>query len=140
MIGLAKYFIGRGEETEAHIREALRLSLLAIRARMLWIAFAGYAKLALGGDEEAVAWFVAASRPTGICSRHAFRSRCALALLVGWMSAGRGRAGLALDPTFTVSRFRAGAASDNPTYLARRERIYKMGCAGQASRKDEAAA
>jgi len=34
-------------------------------------------------------------------------------------------AGLTFNPTFTVSRFRAGVASDNPTYLARRERVYK---------------
>ena len=34
------------------------------------------------------------------------------------------RAGLALDPTLTIRRFRAGAASDNPTYLAGRERMY----------------
>ena len=26
LIGLAKFFLGRGEETEAHIQEALRLS------------------------------------------------------------------------------------------------------------------
>jgi hypothetical protein len=35
------------------------------------------------------------------------------------------QAGLALDPTFTIRRFRLGASSDNPTYLARRERLYK---------------
>ena len=34
------------------------------------------------------------------------------------------KAGLALDPTFTIRRFRAGASSDNPTYLAQRERVY----------------
>jgi hypothetical protein len=33
--------------------------------------------------------------------------------------------GLALDPTFTTHRYRAGASSDNPTYLAQRERIYE---------------
>ena len=33
------------------------------------------------------------------------------------------KAGLALDPDFTIRRFRAGASSDNPTYLAGRERI-----------------
>jgi hypothetical protein len=33
--------------------------------------------------------------------------------------------GLALDPTFTIHRYRAGASSDNPVYLAQRERIYK---------------
>jgi hypothetical protein len=35
------------------------------------------------------------------------------------------KAGLMLDPSFTIRRFRASAASDNPTYLARRERIYE---------------
>ena len=34
------------------------------------------------------------------------------------------QAGLALNPTFTISRTRAGAASDNPTFLAQRERIF----------------
>jgi hypothetical protein len=35
------------------------------------------------------------------------------------------QAGLALDPSFTVSRFRKGALSSNPTYLALRERIHE---------------
>jgi hypothetical protein len=35
-----------------------------------------------------------------------------------------GKAGLALNPTFTIRRFRAGAMSDNPTYLSQRERVY----------------
>jgi hypothetical protein len=34
------------------------------------------------------------------------------------------RAGLALDPKFTVARFRANSPSDNPTCLAQRERAY----------------
>jgi hypothetical protein len=34
------------------------------------------------------------------------------------------QAGLALDPTFTISRFRNSTATDNPTYLAGREHIY----------------
>jgi tetratricopeptide (TPR) repeat protein len=54
-IGMAKYFIGRGVETEAHIREALRLSPRDTSAYM-WMAFAGTAKLWLGADAEAVAW------------------------------------------------------------------------------------
>jgi hypothetical protein len=33
------------------------------------------------------------------------------------------QAGLALLPSFTVTRFRTGAPSDNPTYLAQRERL-----------------
>jgi hypothetical protein len=32
-------------------------------------------------------------------------------------------AGLALDPRFTLERFRLSAESDNPIYLARRERL-----------------
>jgi hypothetical protein len=35
------------------------------------------------------------------------------------------RTGLALDPTFTIRRFRDGASTDNPVYLAKRERIYE---------------
>ena len=35
------------------------------------------------------------------------------------------QAGLALDPTFTVRRYRSGPSTDNPTYLAGRERMYE---------------
>jgi len=34
------------------------------------------------------------------------------------------QAGLALDPAFTLRRFRANAPSDDPTFLAQRERVY----------------
>ncbi len=33
-------------------------------------------------------------------------------------------AGLALNPGFTIRRFRASQPSDNPTFLAGRERLY----------------
>jgi hypothetical protein len=35
------------------------------------------------------------------------------------------QAGLALDRCFTISRFRANAPSDDPTFLAKRERVYE---------------
>ena len=35
-------------------------------------------------------------------------------------------AGLALDPSFTICRFRDGGPSDNPTFLAKRERILRL--------------
>jgi hypothetical protein len=35
------------------------------------------------------------------------------------------KAGLALNPSFTVRRFRTGVQSDNPTYLAQREHVYE---------------
>jgi hypothetical protein len=35
------------------------------------------------------------------------------------------KAGLALNPAFTISRFRKGAWSNNPAYLVQRERVYE---------------
>jgi len=35
------------------------------------------------------------------------------------------KSGLALDSNFTVCRFRDGAASNSPIFLAKRERVYK---------------
>ena len=34
--------------------------------------------------------------------------------------------GLSFDPTFTIRRYRGDAPSDNPVFLAGRERIYEM--------------
>jgi tetratricopeptide (TPR) repeat protein len=55
-IGLAKVFIGRAEETEAHIAEALRLSPRDMMA-YIWMTTAGTAKLHLGRCEQAVGLF-----------------------------------------------------------------------------------
>ena len=35
------------------------------------------------------------------------------------------KAGLALDPAFTIRRFQRQLSSDNPTYLAKRGRVYE---------------
>jgi hypothetical protein len=35
------------------------------------------------------------------------------------------KAGLDLEPSFSIARFRAGARSKNPVYLGGRERIYE---------------
>jgi TolB-like protein len=123
-IGLAKYNIGRAEETEAHIREALRLSPRDTSA-YAWKAFAGYAKLYLGSDEEAAAWLHRAIETNRSYSLQHFALACALAHL-GQLDDARAavQAGLALNSTFTLRRFRAGTSSNNPTFLAQRERIY----------------
>ena len=55
-IGFGKIFIGRAEETEAHIAEALRLSPRDTLA-YIWMTIAGMAKNHLGSWEQAVAWF-----------------------------------------------------------------------------------
>ena len=123
-IGQAKYFIGRGEETEAHVREALRLSPRDTNANV-WMTIAGVAKLQLGVDVEAVAWCRNAVETNRNFPLAHFWLAAALAHL-GQLDEARSavQAGLALDPTFTVSRFRNNPATDNPTYLAGREHIY----------------
>jgi TolB-like protein/Tfp pilus assembly protein PilF len=122
-IGVACLVNGRPEETESHIREAIKASPRDT-SMYVWIGFIAAAKLYSGADEEAVAWLhrtLEFNRNYGIAH---FHLAAALALL------GRGddaqaevRAGLALEPQFTIRRFRAGAQSDNPTYVKQRERI-----------------
>jgi TolB-like protein/class 3 adenylate cyclase/tetratricopeptide (TPR) repeat protein len=122
-IGQAKYFTGRGEETEAHVLEALRLSPRDTNA-YVWMVFAGNAKQQLGAQEEALAWYRRAVEINRNLPVTHFFLAAALALL-GRLDEARSaaHAGLALDPTFTVARFRAGASSDNPVYLRQRESI-----------------
>jgi hypothetical protein len=85
---------------------------------------AGVAKLQLGNDEEAVTWerrSIDANRNLPLAH---FNLAAALAHL-GRLGEARAavRAGMALDPTFTIQRWRSIAFSDNPTFLAQRERI-----------------
>jgi len=125
IIGMAKIFTGRSEETEAHVREALRLSPRDTFA-FSWIATAGVAKLYLGDDEEAVAWLRRAIETNRNLPNAHFYLAAALANL-GQLNEAQAAAvaGLAINPTYTINRFRAGSSSDNPTLLAQRERIYK---------------
>jgi tetratricopeptide (TPR) repeat protein len=130
-IGWGKLILGRAAETEGHVQEALRLSPRDVSAYR-WMAFAGAAKLQLGADAEAVAWLrrsIEANRNLALAH---FHLAAGLALL-GSLEEARAamQAGLALDPNFNLRRFRASAASSNPTYLADRERIIDgMGLAG----------
>ena len=123
-VGLGKYVTGRGEEVEAHIQEALRLSPRDTRA-FIWFMFVGMSKLAIGADLEAVAWFrrsLEANRNHALTHFHFAAAQA----LVGDLTEARlaAKAGLALDGGFTIRRYRAHRRSDNPTYLAKRERFY----------------
>jgi TolB-like protein/class 3 adenylate cyclase len=122
-IGHAKIGIGRSEETEAHVAEALRLSPRDTTA-YVWMAGAGAAKLYLGADEAAVGWLRRAIENNRNQAVAHFWLAAALAFL-GRLDEARAaaQAGLALDPAFTVARFRNAAASDNPVYLRQRERV-----------------
>ena len=125
-IGLGKIFIGRAEETEAHIAEALRLSPRDTLAYYL-------DDLRGHGEDSTSAvtskrsrGFGGRSRPTEIIRSAYFQLAAALAQL-GRLDEARSavKAGLALNPTFTISRARASwtAMSDDPTYLAQLEPI-----------------
>jgi TolB-like protein/class 3 adenylate cyclase len=124
-IGLAKYYLGRPEETEAHVHEALRLSPRDIFVHR-WMMFVGIANVALSADTEAVVWLrrsIEANRNYPLAH---FHLAVALALR-GSLDEARAaaRVGLAFDPSFTIRRLRDGASSDNPIFLAKRERFYE---------------
>jgi TolB-like protein len=124
-IGLGKIFLRRSEETEAHIQEALRLSPRDIYAYW-WMAFVAGAKLALNADAEAVTWLRRSIETNPNWPWSHFLLAVALTSL-GSLDEARAaaQAGLALDPSFTIRRFRESATNDNPTYLAERERLYE---------------
>ena len=122
-LGFAKFYLGRAAETEGHILEAFRLSPRDTDAYR-WMRFVGVAKLQLGADAEAVGWLrrsVEANRNHPLAH---FSLAAALGLL-GALDEARTAAiaGLALYPDFTIRRLHATKSSDNPTYLAGRERM-----------------
>ncbi|MBH5387496.1 winged helix-turn-helix domain-containing tetratricopeptide repeat protein [Bradyrhizobium diversitatis] len=124
-IGAAKFVMGRAAETEAHMNEAFRLSPCDINAYR-WLLFAGAAKFQLLADDEAVSrWRRSLEANRNYPITH-FLLAGALALLGSTDQAkATAKAGLALDSSFSICRFRNGLLSDNPTYLAMRERIYR---------------
>jgi TolB-like protein len=122
-IGFGKCLMGQAAETEGHVVEALRLSPRDIGAYW-WMFGVGRAKIQLGADAEAVAWF----RRSIEANRNFPPAHFALAAafaLIGAVDEARAAAkvGLALNPGFTIRRFRVGASSDNRAYLAGLERI-----------------
>jgi tetratricopeptide (TPR) repeat protein len=124
-IGLGKIFVGRAEETEAHVAEALRLSprdTLAYR----WMTVAGSAKNLLGSWEQAVVWLRRSIEANRNHPYAHFMLGAALAQLGRLDEAHSAvKACLALDPAFTISRVRASwtAMSDDRRFLAQLEPI-----------------
>jgi len=128
-LGLGKHALGRDEEVEGHIQEALRLSPRDTRA-FLWFMFVGMAKLASNADIEALEWL---GRGIEANPNHAlshFHFAGALALMGDLREArSAAEAGLALDPSFTIRRYRMnaffGARLNDPVWLAKREQFYE---------------
>jgi TolB-like protein/class 3 adenylate cyclase len=122
-IGLAKHLMGRGAETEFHVNEALRISPRDIVAHR-WLATVGISKLQILADAEAINWFQRSIELNRNYPLAHFWLATALVLLGSPGEATvAAKAGLSLDPTFTVRRYRNNASSDNPTFLARRKRV-----------------
>jgi tetratricopeptide (TPR) repeat protein len=124
-IGVAKFYLGRGGETEAHMEQALRLSPRDTYV-YVWALFVGLAKFWQGADAEAIVWLrrsLEANRSYPIAH---FCLAAALAL-VGELdeAPATAQAGLALNPSFTVRRFRTNAPSGHPVFLAGRKRVYE---------------
>jgi TolB-like protein/class 3 adenylate cyclase/Flp pilus assembly protein TadD len=122
-IGQAKITMGRGEEAEAHVNEAFRLSPNDA-VTFIWTHIRGLAKLHLGADEEAVTLFRRSVDSSRNYPLNHFYMAAALGHL-GRLDEARAeiKAGLALAPKYSVARFLSMAESDNPIYLAQRERI-----------------
>jgi TolB-like protein/class 3 adenylate cyclase len=117
-IGLGKIFTGRAEEAEGHIDQALRLSPRDMSA-YIWLTEVGIAKNHLGDCEQAVLWCRRAIEANRNYPEAHFHLAAALARL-GRLDEARSavNAGLALNPSFTVSRARINwtAMSDDPAH------------------------
>jgi tetratricopeptide (TPR) repeat protein len=89
-----------------------------------WMMIVGAAKLFLGSDDEAVTRF---RRAIELNRNYSFAHLHLGAALVHLNRLDEARsavqAGLALTPTFTLRRFRAGTSNIDPVYLAQRERL-----------------
>jgi len=122
-VGIAKFFLGRSRETEAHMEQALRLSPRDTLV-YIWSLFAGQAKFWQGADAEALVWL---RRSLEANRNYPFAHFALAAVLaqVGELDEARAtvQAGLALNPSFTIRRYRTNTPSNHPVYLAGRERV-----------------
>ncbi len=122
---LVRFHVGVAEETAAHIGEALRLSPRDTWAYR-WMIIAGIAKLHLGSYDEAAAWSRRAIEANRNHAHSHFWLAASLAQL-GQLDEAHSavKAGLALNPSFAISRARAAwtAMSYHPTFLAGLEPI-----------------
>ncbi len=122
-MGFAKYLTGNAAEAERPIQEALRLSPRDSNV-YLWMHLGGVIRHALGADEDAMIWFrqsIEVNRNVPLT--HFFLAGTLAHLDRPDEASAERQIGLALDPTFTIRRFRTGAASSSPIYLSQRDRI-----------------
>jgi tetratricopeptide (TPR) repeat protein len=123
-LSISKLTLGLFNDVERHIEDAIRLSP-SDPTMFIWLTNVAIAHFANGYDEKAIEWL---RRSLGLNQNYNlthFHLTAALAHLgrldEAVVVAG---AGLALQPSFTIAQYRAAAMSDNPKYLALRERLY----------------
>jgi tetratricopeptide (TPR) repeat protein len=122
-IGLAKLYDGHPEETESHVRRALDASPRDTDANV-WVGIMALAKLHLGAYEDALNLFRSSIELNRNTATLRFDYAATLVEL-GRLDEAKSevKAALALNPNFTLRRYRDGTQSDNPVYVKRRERI-----------------
>jgi adenylate cyclase len=122
-IGFAKLVDGHAEETERHETEALHVSPRDTDANV-WVAYMALAKLHLGAYEDALGLY----RRSIELNRNYATGRFLYAanlVEVGKLDEAKMevKTALALNPKFTLRRYREGAQSNNAAFLKRREQI-----------------
>lgn len=124
-LGLMKFFLGRAQETRAHVAEAIRLSP---RDPLLfhWLFLIGVADVYLGRVVHGLESLRKSVdiNPNWALSQFVLAGALALAGLLA-EAAEVCAAARRLAPNFTIAKFRGEAVSDNPVYLAQRERFYE---------------
>jgi TolB-like protein/Tfp pilus assembly protein PilF len=122
-LGIAKTMVGRSMETEAHVQEALRLSPLDEGVHR-WTSYVAAAKLHFGADAEAVMWIRRSLKANTNYPWAHFLLAAALSLS-GELDEARAaaKAGLTLDPGFTIRRLKAFPFSGNEQFRAGSRRI-----------------
>jgi TolB-like protein/Tfp pilus assembly protein PilF len=124
-IGLMKFFLGRSHETREHVEEAIRLSP---RDPLFfhWHYVIGVADLYLSRVVRALESLRKSVEinPNWALSQFVLAAALALAGLLADAAEACAMA-RRLAPNFTISKFRDQAVSDNPVYLAERERLYE---------------
>ena len=121
--GVMKLMIGRCEETEPHIAEAVRLSPRR-PALSSWYRMMGIANVFLGRCDRAIEQLRRSIAMNSQMPLTRFVLAAALALTGRMTEAGEALdAGLVLDPNFSVARYRNDRRSDNPVFLQQRERM-----------------
>jgi TolB-like protein/Flp pilus assembly protein TadD len=122
-LGVIKNYLGRAQETEAHVSEAIRLSPQDPRVNV-WHFYAGVAELFLGRAESATdRLFRALELNPGHELSHIYLA-AALAeagrLKEATMASETARR---VAPNFSIAKYVSEARSQHPVYLAQRERV-----------------